>query len=269
MAGFALSTIEVARLRDVVGLAATAVPGPGTMRQLMDGLEEFIGCDHVTCCSIDVAARCEGYEQEVASGEHVLIAREQLAGVTGTQDPFYDLIRQTSFRRRTLLPGPPFVQSISQFATPQEWRDDPMREMLETYSAQDLQMGYLPAAPVVDSMGAVFPVSAGRSRRLLLRRCTGRRFGDRERFLLELVQPHLEHQVHATATLPDDPALRLTPRQREIVALVAEGLANKQIARQLAISEGTVRKHLENAYARLDVQSRTAAVAALAVTAER
>jgi DNA-binding NarL/FixJ family response regulator len=42
--------------------------------------------------------------------------------------------------------------------------------------------------------------------------------------------------------------------------LVAAGHTNRQIARPLGISEGTVRKHLENIYARLQVSSRTAAV---------
>ena len=54
----------------------------------------------------------------------------------------------------------------------------------------------------------------------------------------------------------------LTPREREILELVAQGLTNAQIARMLWISLGTVRKHLENAYGKLEVHTRTAAVAA-------
>ena len=41
---------------------------------------------------------------------------------------------------------------------------------------------------------------------------------------------------------------------------MAEGLTNGQISRRLGVSEGTVRKHLENIYARLQVSSRAAAV---------
>ena len=54
----------------------------------------------------------------------------------------------------------------------------------------------------------------------------------------------------------------LTRRERQILDLVAEGKTNAQIAEQLWISGGTVRRHLENAYAKLGVHTRTAAVRA-------
>lgn len=47
----------------------------------------------------------------------------------------------------------------------------------------------------------------------------------------------------------------------EIVRQVATGATNTQIARTLVLSEGTVRKHLENIFLRLAVLSRTEAVA--------
>ncbi|HET6187262.1 MAG TPA: helix-turn-helix transcriptional regulator [Trebonia sp.] len=50
------------------------------------------------------------------------------------------------------------------------------------------------------------------------------------------------------------------PRHWELLHLVAAGHTNAQIARRLGVTEGTVRKHLENVYARLHVSSRTAAV---------
>jgi DNA-binding NarL/FixJ family response regulator len=53
---------------------------------------------------------------------------------------------------------------------------------------------------------------------------------------------------------------RLTSREREIVDLVAEGRTNAEIAERLCVSSGTVRKHLDNVYAKLGVHTRTAAV---------
>ena len=57
---------------------------------------------------------------------------------------------------------------------------------------------------------------------------------------------------------PPDP--QLTPRHWELLDLLAAGHTNAQIARRLGVTEGTVRKHLQNIYSRLQVSSRTAAV---------
>ena len=57
----------------------------------------------------------------------------------------------------------------------------------------------------------------------------------------------------------DDPASALTPREREVLTLVAAGLANKQIARRLGISDRTVKAHLTSVFARLGVEDRTQA----------
>ena len=57
------------------------------------------------------------------------------------------------------------------------------------------------------------------------------------------------------------PALEpLTPREREVLQLVAEGLANKHVARRLGISDHTVKFHLGSVMAKLGAASRTEAV---------
>jgi DNA-binding NarL/FixJ family response regulator len=53
----------------------------------------------------------------------------------------------------------------------------------------------------------------------------------------------------------------LTPRQVEILRLVAQGMSNGQIARRLKLSEHTVKRHVANLLLRLDLPSRAAAVA--------
>ena len=58
-------------------------------------------------------------------------------------------------------------------------------------------------------------------------------------------------------------APRLTERESEILDLVAAGKTNAEIAEALWIAPGTVRKHLENIYEKLEVHTRTAAVAKL------
>lgn len=52
----------------------------------------------------------------------------------------------------------------------------------------------------------------------------------------------------------------LTPRQREILALVAEGMAGKQVARHLGISAKTVERHKTRIFSKLGVNNQTAAV---------
>jgi len=53
----------------------------------------------------------------------------------------------------------------------------------------------------------------------------------------------------------------MTVREVEVLALVAEGLSNREIAERLVVSEHTVHRHLSNIYARLGVSTRAAAVA--------
>jgi DNA-binding CsgD family transcriptional regulator len=99
----------------------------------------------------------------------------------------------------------------------------------------------------------------GRTMRLFFFREHGPDFSERDRALLTLLRPHL-HQAYHDAERRRHPLPRLTPRQKELLCLVAAGHTNAQIARRLAISEGTVRTHLETVYERLHVSSRTAAV---------
>jgi DNA-binding NarL/FixJ family response regulator len=55
------------------------------------------------------------------------------------------------------------------------------------------------------------------------------------------------------------PAASLSGRELEVLRLAADGLANKQIARRLGISESTVKVHLGNVFKRIGVTDRTSA----------
>ncbi|MEU4086995.1 response regulator transcription factor [Streptomyces aureus] len=57
------------------------------------------------------------------------------------------------------------------------------------------------------------------------------------------------------------PAESLSAREREVLVLVARGTSNREIARELFISEATVKTHLTHVYAKLGVKDRAAAVA--------
>ena len=103
------------------------------------------------------------------------------------------------------------------------------------------------------------PAGPGRTVRLLFFRGPGPDFSERDRALLTLLRPHL-HQAYVDAEHRRRGTPQLTPRHWELLRLVAAGHTNGQIARRVGVTEGTVRKHLENIYARLHVSSRTAAI---------
>ncbi|UTW08510.1 helix-turn-helix transcriptional regulator [Pseudomonas benzenivorans] len=65
-------------------------------------------------------------------------------------------------------------------------------------------------------------------------------------------------------TLPSPVADKpqLTPRQQEILRLLADGLPNKAISRQLGVAEDTVKTHLKALFQELEVHTRTACVSA-------
>jgi DNA-binding CsgD family transcriptional regulator len=94
-------------------------------------------------------------------------------------------------------------------------------------------------------------------------------FTERDRDVLDVLVPHLrQFRRLAVARRNPSPALAtaseaLTPREREVLELVAEGRTNAEIAASLWISPGTVRRHLENIFEKLGVHTRTAAVAAV------
>jgi DNA-binding NarL/FixJ family response regulator len=73
------------------------------------------------------------------------------------------------------------------------------------------------------------------------------------------VDPNLAAAVASPATVS---SLRpLTPREREILGLVANGLTNERVATTLAISPETVQSHVRNAMVKLEADTRTEAVA--------
>ena len=67
----------------------------------------------------------------------------------------------------------------------------------------------------------------------------------------------------AVANRNDDEAIAtlLTPREREIAALVSAGMSNKEIAQRIEVSAGTVKIHLSNIFQKLNLNNRTSLAA--------
>jgi len=68
--------------------------------------------------------------------------------------------------------------------------------------------------------------------------------------------PRAASALVSVRQVSETPVAKLTAREREVLSLVAEGLANKQIARRLGIKERTVKAHLTRVFAQLGVGDR-------------
>ena len=76
-----------------------------------------------------------------------------------------------------------------------------------------------------------------------------------------VVDPALVQELVAARRV-DDPLDELTPREREVLALMAEGRSNAGIARRLWVTGGTVEKHVHSILAKLRSRRRTTTTAA-------
>ncbi len=76
----------------------------------------------------------------------------------------------------------------------------------------------------------------------------------------EVVDSLLSVLPSGVRELPTSPLTALTPREIEVLGMLAEGLGNKTIARRLGISEHTVKFHVSSIFTKLNAKSRTEAV---------
>lgn len=168
---------------------------------------------------------------------------------------------QQCFNR--LIHQHPLVRYHSQHPQGGAWRISDSWSMnafkrMELYADYYRRIGidHVVAVPIVSNPRLVMSFVLNRA---------GRDFADRERDLLNRMQPvlaNLYRVTSMTARLTREqasPAIRLTPREREILQWVGAGKSDAQIAAILGLSARTVQKHLENSYVKLGVENRTAA----------
>ena len=76
-----------------------------------------------------------------------------------------------------------------------------------------------------------------------------------------LIDPSVAARLVEAIAQPagEPPPERLTPREREVLALIGKGLSNKRIAIELGLSEKTIKTHVSHLLAKLGVQDRTQA----------
>jgi DNA-binding CsgD family transcriptional regulator len=233
---------DVRRLRELVALSADD-DGVVLPWSFLHRLKELIGCDALAFNGLDSSAERHYFGQCVDRDD---AQWGQVPVDPAEEDPSF----WASYWSSTPCSYPDTsddvvsVIKISDFYTVRQWHATAMY-------AECL------GPEVEHEMMACLPDGAGRTLRLLCERGAGRDFGERERFLLQLLRPHIADAYRSAVRRRAEG--RLTGRQRQILELVRAGMTNRQIARSTGLSEGTVRTHLNNIFTRLEVGSRTAA----------
>jgi DNA-binding CsgD family transcriptional regulator len=135
---------------------------------------------------------------------------------------------------------------------------------LAALPADDEDRRLLAAQGVRDTLRVGFALGHGRVVQLYLDRAR-HPFEDRDVGVLGMLEPLLARLLRPTPC--PQGLLTLSGAERRVLALVAEGGSNHDVALQLMVSEATVRKHLEHTYRKLGVVNRTAAAALVHVVA--
>jgi DNA-binding CsgD family transcriptional regulator len=211
-------------------------------REFLEGLTRLIPADVVVGYhEAVIGAPCRTVEVMEIPPDPIPAEVEEVVRHIFRQEPF--LHRRFRLERRAL--------KVSDRVTRRRLRQT------EWYSSVWKPLG------IDDSLRVWLPAPDGRVRVINLER-NGRNFTERERSLLELLRPALI-KMHgaASARRRQDPpeSTPLTRREAEILGLIADGQTSREIAAILVVSPHTVRKHIEHILEKLDVRTRSAAVA--------
>jgi DNA-binding CsgD family transcriptional regulator len=243
----ALSARDLGQLLELTEAIEHGPDGERFAGQLLSCLCRLVGCDDVTYSDVDAGARLNHSYVSMTDDD-------ECDPVDEPDAPFWQHYWSCPPCSHGDTTGDvASVTMISDFYSARQWRSQPM--FVDCMQPNGL----------TEEMMVSLPGPQGYAPRLLFWRET-RPFTDRDRLLARLLLPHIlaaQRALGADLQAIEAPSPRcgLTLRQYELMRLVAMGLSSRQIARQLGISEGTVRKHLENVYQRLGVPNRAAAVA--------
>jgi DNA-binding NarL/FixJ family response regulator len=133
------------------------------------------------------------------------------------------------------------------------WGGDPAAQDLEGYRLLESTRAARIPAIVVSGVAGADDVERAYAEHGVFA-CLAKQTFQRKVFLQTI------EQARAAAHVPDE-LDALTPREREVLALLAQGMTNKEIADQLVITTNTVKRHLKSIFVKLDVHTRSAAAA--------
>jgi len=244
MAGYTLDDRHLDALREVVDACTMAAPAVALPWEVLRSVGALLGCDDMEFVGINYGDQSHYLVQSSWDGREYF---EATAFDEASKAPFWQHFRTSTHRPPWIPDRVASVTKPTDFMTEREWRNLPLY-------AECLRKG----SRTSHELMMCLPDGAGRQLRLLCWRHPGPDFTERERFDLQLLMPHLEAAYRRGERQRGTP--EITARQRELLELVADGYTNRQIGQRMRLSEGTVRTHLNNIYARLGVRSRTEAV---------
>lgn len=238
-------TVSDKDLRTLVGLLEEGrldnAPA-GLPHVVIELVQDLVRCDHLGFLEFDPVERRHHVYQDVSE---TLLDPEP----DDDEDAFWNQFWGAAHCSYSVTSGDERTVTISSdFYSQREWHQSGMyTDCLSRYGQE---------------YSAILCISspAGRARRLHLARGPGRDFDQRDRLLLSLLRPHLD-ELYQDLQRRRQAESGLTPRQRQVLGLVAAGYSNSDIARKLVVSATTVRTHLENIFRQLNVTNRSAAVA--------
>jgi DNA-binding CsgD family transcriptional regulator len=243
---------------------------------LLDFLLEAVADEGTTPFPADVlagmrtVARCETVTYREWSPQELLefsLAADDPAAILPVWSA-YPQVRQDDPLSDWALPGSPLPHrewlgralAISDFISDREFRTGGLyAEVCKPLGVRAVMKVFLPAG---GATGASFVFDTTRSI-----------FTESDRLTLQRIVPHLAQLRRNALARRTYPALidattwarmrllRLSPRERVVLARAAAGETNAAIAQALFVSPGTVRKHLEHIYDKLEVRTRTQAAA--------
>jgi DNA-binding CsgD family transcriptional regulator len=218
------------------------VPGEVFPRSLLADLGVALGCDRVAYAGSDMSRRDEVVAQAVRPDG----SEPPTGDIIGNWEGYFESEYNTYAMRTGDLRS---VTKLSDFSS------------TSYYFAHDPFAYAFRSVGIRHHMGVSLPPIGEVDYDVCIAREDGPDFTERDRLLLQLLRPHLI-ALHRAALAAQSPRPPLTPRQREVLSLVARGLTDGQIARRLGTTEATVGKHLENIYTKLGVTNRVAAIEA-------
>ncbi|MFJ1970908.1 response regulator transcription factor [Streptomyces sp. NPDC087903] len=240
---FTTAEAHLRRMADVLDEARQDRSDGVPPKSLLLGLRRLVGCDCAGFSELDIPTRISLNEQETPYDE------EQ-----GAMEEYWRWRHQHLQCTQVSRPHhSPETTQLADFL--------PVRRL----KSLPIYTEFLRPFPSIASIA--LPTAPNRTRVFQFFREDPKPFTDHEMTTLSLMAPHL-YAIYRDAAGRRRPTVRLTHRELDVLRCVARGLTTPEIAEQLVVSPSTVRKHLENAFGRLGVSSRTAAVARVFPEAE-